>query len=138
MSFDYINDLFGRFRRGKKTKFTDVEQRAISVMKGYYNGKIMKDDFANQMSTISKEFNDLMFDGETNSYVFDENTPGWLNMFLGNKFLRWYKVWQVMASARQKPEMMSDPRWPDLEQMEKDEESALMRAIEYCLEEYHK
>ncbi len=32
MSFDFINDLFGRFRMSKETKFTDVEQRAIPKM----------------------------------------------------------------------------------------------------------
>lgn len=28
MSFDYVSDLFGKFRKGKRTRFTELEENA--------------------------------------------------------------------------------------------------------------
>jgi len=135
MSFDYLKDIFGRFRKPNKTKYTDIECRAVSLLKAYSAGKIAKDEFGDSMAAIGKEFNELMFDKEQNAYVFDENTPGWLNMFLGNKFAHWNKVRLALKAARQNPQMLADPRWPELERMERREDAALLQVIRSCLEE---
>ena len=52
MSFDYINDLFGKFRKGRKTKFTDVENRAKKLLKDVYNNKISYDEFFDGFSAV--------------------------------------------------------------------------------------
>lgn len=90
MGFDYLNDLFGRFRE-KKTKISDVEERAKELLSLYAKGYVERDSFGNQMETVGRDFNALMKD-EFGNYVFDQNTPGWLNLFLGNKFSRWNRM----------------------------------------------
>ena len=82
MSFDYLYDLFGRFRE-KETKFSEIEKRAKILLSLYAKGDVERDSFGDQMETVGREFNALMRD-ESGNYVFDQNTPGWLNLFLGN------------------------------------------------------
>lgn len=136
MSFDYLNDVFGRFRKKRKTKYTDIEKRAVSLLQDYYAKKINANDFGEAMKAINDEFYKLMYDAEKESYVFDENTPGWLNLFLGNKFRPWYEFHQSFNMARNNPKFTSDPRWPEVECRADSEDKALMEAIKYCLKQY--
>ena len=133
MSFDYLYDLFGRFRE-KETKFSEIEKRAKILLSLYAKGDVERDSFGDQMETVGREFNALMRD-ESGNYVFDQNTPGWLSLFLGNKFSRWNRMRKIMNSARQNQEMTSSPKWAEALEIFDAEEKRLMEAISYCLEE---
>lgn len=133
MAFDYLNDLFGRFRKGKKTKYTDIERRTVSILQNFYSGQINADDFGESMRAIDEEFDRLMFDTETNSYIFDEDTPGWLNLFLGNKFRPWYRFHKSFNAAKNNPELTSDPRWHEVECRADIENRSLMEAVNTVL-----
>jgi hypothetical protein len=135
MSFDYINDLFGKFRKNKKTKYTDLEKRAASLLRDYYEHRISADEFGNAMWEVSDELKKLMYDPERDTYAFDENTPLWLNSFLGYKFLTWDRFRKAYDMAKNNPECTSDPSWPEIEMNRASQEDALMNAIEYCLNE---
>jgi hypothetical protein len=92
MSFDYLSDIFGKFRK-RETRFSDVESRAIWLIKAFVAGEIKDREFANEFNEIGNEFQRLT---EVNGEItFDEDTPLWLNMFLGNHFIGWYKYQQL-------------------------------------------
>lgn len=40
MSFDYVSDLFGKFRKGKRTRFTELEENAKSLLRQFVHGKL--------------------------------------------------------------------------------------------------
>lgn len=133
MSFDYLYDLFGRFRE-KETKFSEVEEHAKKLLSLYAKGDLERDSFGDQMEIVARDFNALMKD-EFGNYVFDQNTPGWLNLFLGNKFSRWNRMRKIMNAARQNLEMASSPKWAEALDIFDAEEKRMMEAISYCLEE---
>lgn len=133
MSFDYLYDLFGRFRE-KETKFSEVEEHAKKLLSLYAKGDLERDSFGDQMEIVARDFNALMKD-ESGNYVFDQNTPGWLNLFLGNKFSRWNRMRKIMNAARQNLEMASSPKWAEALDIFDAEEKRMMEAISYCLEE---
>lgn len=133
MSFDYLYDLFGRFRE-KETKFSEVEEHAEKLLSLYAKGDLERDSFGDQMEIVARDFNALMKD-ESGNYVFDQNTPGWLNLFLGNKFSRWNRMRKIMNAARQNLEMASSPKWAEALDIFDAEEKRMMEAISYCLEE---
>ena len=92
MSFDYLSDLFGKFRK-RKTRFSEVESKAIRLIKAFVERKINDRDFANEFNEIGKVFHKLM---EVNGEItIDEDTPLWMNKFLGCHFVDWYKYQQV-------------------------------------------
>ena len=130
MSHSYINDLFGIFRKGKKTKFSDLEDRSKSVMKGILNGKISYDDFFVEFSKLIGDFNELC------GNVIDENTPLWFNSFSANIFLRW-RDWHCLRKTYQDhPEKFNTPellaQYRSIEAMNYDD--WLKDKIRYCLE----
>ena len=133
MSFDYLYDLFGRFIE-KETKFSDVEERAKRLLSLYASGNIGRDAFGEQMEKVEIDFHALMKD-DSGNYVFDQDTPGWLNLFLGNKFSRWDKMRKIMNVARQNQEMTSSPQWTEALEIFDAEEKRMKEAIVYCLEE---
>ena len=133
MSFDYLYDLFGRFRE-KETKFSEVEEHAKKLLSLYAKGDLERDSFGDQMEIVARDFNALMKD-ESGNYVFDQNTPGWLNLFLGNKFSRWNRMRKIMNAARQNLEMASSPKWAEALDIFDTEEKRMKEAIVYCLEE---
>ena len=45
MSFDYILDTFGKFRK-RKTRFTELEEKAISLLTSFVNGTMGSKEFA--------------------------------------------------------------------------------------------
>ncbi len=136
MGFDYLYDLFGRFRE-KETKFSEVEERAMKLLSLYASGKIEGDAFGDQMEIVGRDFHALMED-DSGNIVFDQDTSGWLNLFLGNKFSRWNRMRKIMNAAGQNQEMTSSPKWAEALDIFDAEEKRLMEAISYCLEEIGK
>ncbi len=130
MSFNYLYDLFGKFRKRKCNKFTDLERKATKMLKDVRRGSISLDEFCENYPEIIHEFNDL------SGNVIDENTPGWILMFSSNVFLRW-RDWHVLKSMHTKyPQKFSDPKsekqYQEIADMNFDE--WLMSKIDYCLE----
>lgn len=136
MSFDYLDDLFGKFRK-KKTKFSEVEKRAASLLSEYASSAIQKDDFGDQMEQVDIDFLKLTTD-EDGTIVFSQDTPLWLNLFLGNKFRRWNQIRKVINKSRNDPNVTSTPEWGKALQVMSDEDRNLMEAVEYCLNEIGK
>ncbi len=136
MSFDYLDDLFGKFRK-KKTKFSEVEKRAASLLSEYASGAIQKDDFGDQMEQVDIDFLKLTTD-EDGTIVFSQDTPLWLNLFLGNKFRRWNQIRKVINKSRNDPNVTSTPEWGKALQVMSAEDKNLMEAVEYCLNEIGK
>ena len=133
MGYDYLYDLFGKYRK-KETRFSEVEKRAINLLIQIATGNIDKDRFAEQMEIIDDEFHKLTLDEEGNG-VIDQDTPLWLNLFLGNKFRRWNYIRKVMAKAGEDPEITSSPEWEEALVALEVEEQRLMQAVIYCLDE---
>jgi hypothetical protein len=136
MSFDYLDDLFGKFRK-KKTKFSEVEKRAASLLSEYASSAIQKDDFGDQMEQVDIDFLKLTTD-EDGTIVFSQDTPLWLNLFLGNKFRRWNQIRKVINKSRNDPNVTSTPEWGKALQVMSAEDKNLMEAVEYCLNEIGK
>ena len=136
MSFDYLDDLFGKFRK-KKTKFSEVEKRAASLLSEYASGAIQKDDFGDQMEQVDIDFLKLTTD-EDGSIVFSQDTPLWLNLFLGNNFRRWNQIRKVINNSRNDPNVTSTPEWGKALQVMSDEDMNLKEAVRYCLKEIGK
>ena len=136
MSFDYLDDLFGKFRK-KKTKFSEVEKSAASLLSEYASGAIQKDDFGDQMEQVDIDFLKLTTD-EDGSIVFSQDTPLWLNLFLGNKFRRWNQIRKVINNSRNEPNVTSTPEWGKALQVMSDEDKNLKEAVRYCLKEIGK
>lgn len=129
MSFDYINDLFGKFRQGHKTKFTDVENKAKKLMKDMYNHKISYDEFFDSYSAVMIEFGELMGNS------IDPDTPLWMGMFGVNVFFRW-RDWHALRKTHDEyPEKFNTPQleaqFRRIESMNYDK--WLIEKIKYCL-----
>lgn len=76
--FDYILDTFGKYRK-RKTRFTEIEEKAINLLKSFVSGEIDGKEFAVAFNDVRKNFIELTKkDGQT---VIDEDTPLWLNSF---------------------------------------------------------
>ena len=133
MGFDYLDDIFGSCRT-ENSKFSGIERRAVALLRGYADGKLDGAKFGEAMTLVSDEFYGLMKDKGGN-IVFGEDTPLWLNLFLGNKFARWNKVRLAVNATRQRPDMLSDPRWKEVEETAVREDKAFKEAIDYCLKE---
>lgn len=132
MSFDYINDLFGKFRKGRKTKFTDVENRAKKLLKNVYNHKISYDKFFDGYNAIMIEFRELM--GNT----INQDTPLWMSEFGANIFLRW-RDWYILRKTHEEhPEKFNTPQleaqFRSIESMNYDK--WLREKIRYCLKNF--
>ena len=86
MSFDYILDTFGKFRK-RKTRFTELEEKALSLLTSFVNGKTDSKEFAVAFDNVRKIFIELTEkDGQM---VIDEDTPLWLNSLLGLHYMGW-------------------------------------------------
>ena len=133
MSFDYLYDLFGKYRK-KETKFSEVEKQATDLLSRYAMGTIQKDDFGEQMEQVAKDFHKLTID-EDGTVVFNQDTPLWLNMFLGYKFRRWNRIRKIINNSMNDPNVTSSPEWAEALQVMRAEDRNLMEAVRYCLEE---
>ncbi|MGN0282467.1 MAG: hypothetical protein ACI4B3_09230 [Prevotella sp.] len=86
MAFDYILDLFGK-NRHRNTRFTDVEKRAKETISNFVAHQIDDETMFNEMLEIQKEYSGLLeHDGQI---TIDEDTPLWMNSFLGFQFKKW-------------------------------------------------
>lgn len=129
MSFDYINDLFEKFRKGRKTKFTDVENSAKKLLKNVHNHKISEDEFFDSYNAILIEFSELM--GNT----INQDTPLWMSEFGANIFLRW-RDWYILRKTHEEhPEKFNTPQleaqFRSIESMNYDK--WLREKIRFCL-----
>jgi len=107
MSFDYLSDVFGKFRK-RKTRFTDLEKRAEDLLKSFVDGSISPRDFAVALDDVRVEFYKLVrINGEA---TIDEDTPLWMNSFFGFHFLDWYRFQQVKWYFEDHPEELTDER----------------------------
>lgn len=101
MSFDYLDDVFGKFRK-RKTRFTGLEKKAVELLVAFVDGTLDYKQFAQSFLEVGNEFNQLTkVDGIS---VIDEDTPLWLNMLLGNHFFDWLKFNQVRWYFEDHPE----------------------------------
>ena len=103
MSFDYLNDLFGRFRKGRKTRYSDVETRARKALTDITSGAITYDEFYSEINEVIAEFLKLTESG------FDSETPLWINSFAGYIFLRWSKWHELRKMHELQPEKFNTP-----------------------------
>lgn len=130
MSHDYILDLFGHFRKGKKTKYSDFEDRSKKIINSVLRDEISYNEFYTEFNKLIGEFNELC------GNVIDENTPLWFNSFTANIFLRW-RDWHILRQTFQEhpekfntSELMS--KYRNIEAMNYDE--WLKEKIKYCLD----
>lgn len=117
MAFRYIYDLYGRFRRGKQTRFSEIERKAKSLMQQFVNGKISNKDFANQFKKIGDNFNELISKGDAS--IIDEDTPLWLNSFLGFHFIDWYRFQRIEQYFIEHPEELYGERLSNFRELKK-------------------
>ncbi len=134
--YEFLYNVCEQYHENK-TKFTDIELQAISTLAKYADGKLSRDDFGEAMMSIGDDFKNLLTDDDGN-YLLDNDVPGWLNLFLGNKFVRWNKVRLMVNAASQKPEMINDPKWINVKNVVEQEDKVLMSAVKYCLDEWKK
>ena len=130
MSHDYINDLFGKFRKGRNTKYSGFETKSQELMRKILNDKIGYEEFFTVFSGLISEFNALC------GNVIDENTPLWFNSFSANVFLRW-RDWHVLRKTfHEHPEKFNTPelmsQYKNIESMNYD--GWLKEKIKYCLD----
>ena len=121
MSFDYILDTFGKFRK-RKTRFTELEEEAISLLASFVDGTMANKGFAVAFEGIRKRYIELTEkNGQT---VIDEDTPLWLNSLLGLHYMKWLKFQQVKWYFEEHPDELvgeMKARFDELQQMNYDE-----------------
>lgn len=130
MSHDNIKDLSRRFRKGKKTKFSDLEMRSKRLMENLLLEQVSYDKFYTNFSGLIGEFRELC------GNAIDENTPLWFNSFSANIFLRW-RDWHALRKTFQEyPEKFNTPelmaQYRNIESMNYDE--WLKEKVRYCLD----
>ena len=107
MSWNYLNDIFGKNRK-QRTRFSDLEDEAIGLMKSFVQGTMNDKDFAKAFDEIRSKFVALMdVDGET---TFDQDTPLWLNMLLGNHYVYWIRYQKLKWYIEEHPEELTEER----------------------------
>ena len=105
MSFDYISDKYGENRQ-KGSRFTQLENRAISSLKSFVDGTICNKDFAKAFNEILEQFMEMT---KVNGQVtIDEDTPLWLNSTLGHLYLDWHKVHRVIWYYEEHPDELTE------------------------------
>ncbi len=121
MSFDYILDTFGKFRK-KKTRFTELEEKTVSLLTSFVSGKTDSKEFAVAFDNLRKIFIELTEkDGQM---VIDEDTPLWLNSLLGLHYMKWLKYQQVKWYFEEHPDELvggMEVRFDELQKMGYDE-----------------
>mgnify|MGYP006873000455 CR=1 FL=1 len=127
MSFDYILDTFGKFRK-RKTRFTELEEKALSLLSSFVDRDMSSKEFAVAFDGIRKNFIELTEkDGQK---VIDEDTPLWLNSLLGLHYMKWLQFQQVNWYFEEHPDKLvggMKDRFDELQQMGYDE-----RFVETC------
>jgi len=121
LPFDYVLDLFGKFRK-QKTRFTELEEKAISLLTSFVNGSMDNKEFAIAFDDIRKNFIELTKkDGEV---VFDEDTPLWLNSLWGMHYIKWLDFQRLKWYYEEHPDELvgeTKARFEQVRQMGYDE-----------------
>lgn len=117
MSFEYILDLYGKFRKGKRTRFTELEETAKSLMQQFVNGSLNNKDFAIEFKKIGDTYHKLTT--EINVSRIDEDTPLWLNSFLGFHFIDWYRFHRIEQFFIEHPEELYGERLANFRELKK-------------------
>ena len=102
MSYDYLDDLFGKARGQRTTRFSDVEAKAVGLIRRWAEGSIDEDAFAEGFRGVQQEFSGLLGD------TIDEDTPLWLLQFISNRFIRWHQFHQLKRRVESDPSVLSD------------------------------
>ena len=102
MAFCDLSDLFGKFRKKKKTRFTDLETTAKELLGKFVRGEIGNKEFADAFNNVGKRLNELMNNG--NEIVIDKDTPLWLSSLLGLHFIDRLKYQRVEQYFQEHPE----------------------------------
>lgn len=127
MSFDYILNTFGKFRK-RNTRFTELEEKVISLLASFVSRTMGNKEFAIAFNNVRKNYIELTKkDGQT---VIDEDTPLWLNSFLGLHYMKWLQFQQVKWYFEEHPDELVEgmkDRFDELQQMGYDE-----RFVETC------
>lgn len=134
MAFDYLFDLFGK-NRYCKTRFSDVEQRALMTIYNYVHRKSSDEETLERLSEIRKEFYNLM--NVEGQITFDEDTPLWLNRFLGYQFDKWSEFQLLKKYFREHPEELKGEtavQFEEICQMGYDKD--FEKACKYILKEH--
>lgn len=108
MSFEYISDLYGKFRKGKRTRFTELEETAKSLMRQFIHGNLNNKDFATEFKKVGDTYQQLTTDGNVSR--IDEDTPLWLNSLLGFHFMDWLRFHQIELYFEEHPEELYGER----------------------------
>ena len=104
MSFDYLNGLYGRERK-RKTRFTDLETKAKELIASFVNGTLSDKEFARAFNEIGIKFHELSkINGEM---IINQDTPLWLNSFLGFHFIDWLRYQKVKWYFEEHPEELT-------------------------------
>ena len=117
MSFDFISNLFGIFRKEKTTRFTDLENTAKDLLAKFVDGKISNKEFAEEFKNVGKRFNELMDNGK--EIVINADTPLWLNSLLGLHFIDWLKYQKIEQYFEEHPEELYGERKATFEGLKK-------------------
>lgn len=108
MSFKYISDLYGKFRKGKRTRFTELEETAKSLMCQFINGNLNNKEFAIEFKKVGDTYQQLTTDGNVSR--IDEDIPLWLNSILGFHFVDWLRFHQIETYFEEHPEELYGER----------------------------
>lgn len=100
MSYDYLFDIFGKCRN-RKTRFTDLEKRALELIRAFVEKSISDKDFLQAFDRIRVEFLELTdVNGQP---TIDQDTPLWFNS-LGLHYISWYRFQLVKWYFEEHPE----------------------------------
>ena len=104
MSWDYLNDIFGRFRK-KKTRFTDIEVKAKKLLSSFLKGEISDKEFASAIEEVRSKYIELTtVNGQS---TIDQDTPLWLNMLLGLHYGEWLNYQRIKWYFEEHPEELT-------------------------------
>lgn len=105
MSWDYLDDVFGKFRN-HKTRFSALETEAKKLLTLFVNRKMKDKDFAEAFIKVRALFDELTtVDGHI---TIDQNTPLWLNMLFGFHFGEWLRYQRMKWYFEEHPEKLTD------------------------------
>lgn len=127
MSFEYISDLYGKFRRGRRTRLTELEETAKSLMRQFVNGNLNNKDFAIEFKKVGDTYHQLT----TGSNVsrIDEDTPLWLNSLLGFHFIDWYRFQRIELFFIEHPEELYGERLSNYKELKKQNYTAKLKHV---------
>lgn len=130
MSFDYLDDLFGK-ERPTTPRYAAVEQEAIRLLIRLHRGQISYDAFCDGFTAVQQQLIEL------DDHMVRAGDPLWLNQLIGFHFIKWRKWHYLRRMHREHPEQFNTPeldaQYREIEQMNFD--GQWMERCRRCLEE---